>query len=57
MLDYNVVVGWVFNPTITFKCKYLDKKCKFMDIFVTKIGHFGLFDSINFRPYKIAIIY
>ena len=39
-------------PTIAFGCAYQDKKCKYMDSFVTEIGHFGLFDSRNFRPHE-----
>ena len=34
--------------------QYLDKKCKFVGIFVTKIGHSGHLNSTYSRTFKIG---
>ena len=43
-----------FQPNNNFLVQLLDKRCKFADIFVTKTGHSGYFNSTDFRPFKIA---
>ena len=43
-VDFSLPIFWLTKVNPTYECNFLDKKCKYADILVTQIGHFGHFN-------------